>query len=604
VVAVAAIDSADSLASFSQYGATTVDLAAPGVGIRSTVPNNAYASYSGTSMATPHVTGAAALCASMNPGISAAAIRNALLSSVAAAPTLTGKTVTGGRLDIGAMMQACLPTAAGPVTGAPTVLSATANGASSVTLKWTDAAAAESRYDIERALSTAGVCGAYSVVASLPPNSTGYTSVGLTPGTGYCFRVRALNTFNGGTASAYSNEAQATTKATTPPFACAGSVYSWIDPSSGTSYALADDASASVTLPFRVTLYGDAYTTASISSNGFIRLGSGAAIAYANAAIPGSAEPNAIIAPWWDDLNPALGGSIRTLTTGTAPNRTFVAAWVGVPHIGGTSTAVTFEAVIDEATGDISFQYLDALTGNTASDRGVGATIGLENGLGTLGTQISFNTGSRADKTAVRCSSSGVSSPLAIATASLPGASSTTAYSQMLQAVGGRLGYTWSVASGALPAGLTLYPTLGVIGGLAAAGGTSTFTMRVTDGAGTSATASYSITVSAPPPPPVVVTPLPGAFNKSAPANNATGRSRTSLSLTWGASTNAARYEYCVDTINDNACNTSWTSTGTARSATIGGLASRTAYYWQVRSVNTTGTVLANAGTSWKFTTA
>ena len=97
---------------------------------------------------------------------------------------------------------------------------------------------------------------------------------------------------------------------------------------------------------------------------------------------------------------------------------------------------------------------------------------------------------------------------------------------------------------------------------------------------------------------------LPGAFNKSAPANNATGRSRTALGLSWAASTGATRYEYCVDTINDNVCNATWISTGTARTVTIGGLGSLTAYYWQVRAVNAVGTTLANAGTWWKFTTA
>ena len=101
VIAVAAIDKAGALASFSQYGATTVDLGAPGVGVWSTTAYNGYSSYNGTSMATPHVTGAAALYAASHPGSSAATIKNAILSSVAATPSLSGKTVTGGRLDAG-----------------------------------------------------------------------------------------------------------------------------------------------------------------------------------------------------------------------------------------------------------------------------------------------------------------------------------------------------------------------------------------------------------------------------------------------------------------------------------------------------------------------
>ena len=103
IIAVAAIDSAGRLASFSNYGSATVDLGAPGVGVWSTTALNNYSSYSGTSMATPHVTGAAALYASTHPGATAAQIKNAILTSAIATPSLAGKTLTGGRLDANAV---------------------------------------------------------------------------------------------------------------------------------------------------------------------------------------------------------------------------------------------------------------------------------------------------------------------------------------------------------------------------------------------------------------------------------------------------------------------------------------------------------------------
>lgn len=103
VIAVAAINSSGSLSSFSSYGSTTVDLGAPGEGIYSTVPGG-YASYSGTSMATPHVTGAVALYAAAYPGLTAGDIRSALLSSTTPTGSLSGKTTTGGRLDIASLM--------------------------------------------------------------------------------------------------------------------------------------------------------------------------------------------------------------------------------------------------------------------------------------------------------------------------------------------------------------------------------------------------------------------------------------------------------------------------------------------------------------------
>jgi hypothetical protein len=107
VIAVAAINSVGSIADFSSYGATTVDLGAPGVSITSTLPSSIYGSYSGTSMATPHVTGAVALCKSIYPLSTADQIRSAILESTAPTTSLATKTATGGRLDIGAMATKC-----------------------------------------------------------------------------------------------------------------------------------------------------------------------------------------------------------------------------------------------------------------------------------------------------------------------------------------------------------------------------------------------------------------------------------------------------------------------------------------------------------------
>ncbi len=100
VISVAAITNTGALASFSQYGATTVDIGAPGAGIWSTTAYNGYSSYSGTSMATPHVTGGAALYASTRPGSSAATIKAAILNSAVPTASLAGKCVTGGRLNV------------------------------------------------------------------------------------------------------------------------------------------------------------------------------------------------------------------------------------------------------------------------------------------------------------------------------------------------------------------------------------------------------------------------------------------------------------------------------------------------------------------------
>jgi hypothetical protein len=115
VVSVAATDPADRLADFSNYGLHSVDLAAPGDEIYSTVPvslnPSGFATFSGTSMAAPYVSGAAALYLSRYPGNSMQQVRDALLGSVDPLASLAGKTVTGGRLNLAKLVGASGPAA-------------------------------------------------------------------------------------------------------------------------------------------------------------------------------------------------------------------------------------------------------------------------------------------------------------------------------------------------------------------------------------------------------------------------------------------------------------------------------------------------------------
>lgn len=99
IIAVAALDRKDQLAGFSNYGATSVHIAAPGREILSTWLDGAYEEHSGTSMATPFVAGVAGLVLSVEPNLSVKELRERLLSTVDKTDALKGKVSTGGRLN-------------------------------------------------------------------------------------------------------------------------------------------------------------------------------------------------------------------------------------------------------------------------------------------------------------------------------------------------------------------------------------------------------------------------------------------------------------------------------------------------------------------------
>lgn len=118
VLSVAASDANDRLANFSDYGATTVHLAAPGVNILSTYLSSGYDWMSGTSMATPHVSGAAALLLA-KCSLGTAALRGLILQSVDKVAGLSGLVSSGGRLNVGNAMTSCAAAATPTPTATP-----------------------------------------------------------------------------------------------------------------------------------------------------------------------------------------------------------------------------------------------------------------------------------------------------------------------------------------------------------------------------------------------------------------------------------------------------------------------------------------------------
>lgn len=116
IISVAAIDNKNELGTFSNFGVRTVDIGAPGVAVYSTTVENNYSdvvidkfgfyvTWDGTSMATPHVAGAAALYWSLHPQLSWPEVKRAILESTTEVPALKDKVLTGGKLDVLKLMQ-------------------------------------------------------------------------------------------------------------------------------------------------------------------------------------------------------------------------------------------------------------------------------------------------------------------------------------------------------------------------------------------------------------------------------------------------------------------------------------------------------------------
>src|SRR5438874_1876427 len=120
MISVAATDNRDAMAYFSNYGSATVHLGAPGVSVFSTAPHNSYQYLSGTSMAAPHVAGVAALVLAHTPSLTTAQVKSAILDNVDPILALTGRTITGGRLNaakaVGAVIGPDYTIAANPPT--------------------------------------------------------------------------------------------------------------------------------------------------------------------------------------------------------------------------------------------------------------------------------------------------------------------------------------------------------------------------------------------------------------------------------------------------------------------------------------------------------
>ncbi len=368
IVTVAASTRSDTLADYSGYGATTVDLAAPGNDIATTSirGTGAYTVNSGTSFSTAMVSGALALLRARFPLDTPKQLIDRMLSTVDPLPALTGKCVSGGRLNLA---RALGPSAVADFT------SARSGDSESLLMQFTDTSFGDLNHwtwnfgdgtgsTNQSPLHFFSAQGTYSVslITSTP--------LGVLSTTNHA--VVAMGNYH-----------------------VSGGSYSWVTPSSKDSLALGNDGvSAALTLPFLFKFYGETYTQVYIGANGLMGFNSNQLSASLNTALPDPASPNNILCPFWDDLNAIPATTIDSGAVGVAPQRRFVVSWNGVSTVGARPTPLTFQVVLEETSNRILFQYQDvAPTSKSTSAAGKSATIGVEHSSGLIAAQYSFNGG-------------------------------------------------------------------------------------------------------------------------------------------------------------------------------------------------------------------
>lgn len=385
VIAVAATDHNDRLASFSNYGSKTVHLGAPGVQILSTTPNASYGSLSGTSMATPHVSGLIAILKSRYPAYDYRQLKNLAMAGGTPLQTLQSVTISGRRIrgadsaGIGSLTCAnqSVSSRLKPINnsvsialGQKVLLSAQRINCQSPLGNLTVYSDANESV----VLSDTGTAG------DLTANDGIYTLLWQPQRSGnYNLNFGNNDTVNvavgGGSATGYK----------------ANVVAYGYESISGTSLGATDDSLHSISIPFAIPFNNNAsgYNVLYIATNGTISFTTSTNPGYSNRSLPTASVSN-LVAPFWDDLTPSgTNSNIYAAVTGSAPNRHLVVEWRNLRNYNASGT-VSFQAIFYENNSDIRLNYLDTDFGNASYNAGASATVGIQTSA-SAATQYSFN---------------------------------------------------------------------------------------------------------------------------------------------------------------------------------------------------------------------
>src|SRR5215469_1908592 len=506
-ICAAASNQKDGLWSSSNFGHQTVDLAAPGVNIFSTLRNGTYGFISGTSMAAAEVSGAAALVLSTGYQ-SVTNLRATLLSAVDPFSAFATTTRTGGRLNICRAIAGC--GAGAPVNTAPPVISGTPRVGQTLTTTggaWlgspTSFAYQWQRCDVSRAN-----CSAIGSAAT-----TSYTLAAADVGSTIRSAVTAANAAGSATAASgatgvvQANFGIALVQQASVQGTGVGSL-SLSFPGSNTAGNLivavvrASTTSQTVTVTDQLgNRYVDAVAQAQATDGHQIHIFYSANI---------SAGANTVTAkfsatnnhPWlavfeYSGLSTAFP---LDRTAGAQGNTTAVSS--GATPQTRSATQLVFGAMGLPASSQVIWTAGTGYAIEQQDTTTVGSRAATEDGIasspGAFAATYTLNGSTNWSAAVATFSTTPITAPLTITTTSLPNGTVNTAYSATLSATGGVPPYTWT-ESGALPPGLALGSN-GAISGTPTAPGTSSFVAQVTDAVSTSATQSLSITVTSPPP--------------------------------------------------------------------------------------------------------
>ncbi len=370
VISVAATDSNDGLAGFSNFGARSVLLGAPGVGILSTTPNNTYSPLSGTSMATPHVAGAAALLLAQNPNLTVAQLRALLEFNGDPAAELAGKTVSGRRLNVANSMQALASNDVNP-PGTVTSFQISSQTGRTVNLSWISSGddglvGNASLYEISFVDSSTNATTTLTTVIPTPTGQLQTVSVNIpyrhTAGT---IKLREFdNVGNEGTPAMLSVNVDPLVGDPYIPSLAAPAALS----SGGTGLVFnCDDCYRTRALPFNFTYFGVTYP-----ANSLIKVGSNGTIYFEPPTAPtrlngeandvpssvGGMSPFRMIAGMWDDLDLRTSRRADADVYFIQPDVSrFILRWQGVQFGNGvTGGPVNFEIELN-SSGVIKTRY-------------------------------------------------------------------------------------------------------------------------------------------------------------------------------------------------------------------------------------------------------